>query len=683
VSGWRVIAVLVLIAEGPLASAQSASSMFQLFNGLVGTAITQAALTEWRRLRPEELQCVDQRLRQNGQSIQGAIRQGITPDDPRVAGVRLACRTGVALTSPTFDCGRASLPDERTICTHPELAHLDTLVAAGYNYIRAVKGEQTARALGLPVLRSRRLCDSSVDCIREIQLSAIRTYRENGAPIELPGEQQNVPSIYSIDGFAVGGNVSQVGAYSEYTCKPSAQFASFNACERKQDEVVARGNFTSTYHLLHGQDGRMAYISRLLEPAWFSGQEAKEDISRQAKKYREQPQLVQLMPANTAGLSGMLATWGDLALRSLSDDEIHALLEGQKISLGLLVDYLGNSIRSLQLGLPVYEATGTEGFVYAASWNASGVGTLNFLAAAPSKLNMAVIAAGIDVKTVKAQELKTKFGVLADKARSGDVDAVLALSDAYMNGDGVEKNSANAIHWLKISADKGDPRALTKLALNMMTGNGIAKDPDAALKLLKSAADKNDAVAAFELGNLYDRGDVVAADAIQAFNWFEKASSLGSETANARIEEGRAAAEAARSVRNKLEDRLGSIKAENLRQRVFDQAVTLASANEHMTYTDLAKIRTSTQTANRLVTELEDLDRATKLADSLAAQVQDELKKITSDDPLVNQLQLNIQDVRSAIGSQDLSNLQSSMATLSSLFKANTARLRAMEFHAL
>jgi TPR repeat protein len=684
VSALRIVFAVIIIAYSSVAGAQSASSVFQLFNGLVGTAITQAALSEWRKLRLEEIQCLDQRLQQDGQSIQAAIQQGIMPDDPRVAGARAACQTSVALTNPSFDCARAARPDEQAICASAELSRLDQIANSGYEFLRRIYGPQRANSLALPLLRARQACASDIVCIKSKQLAAIRYFQSLGAPLVVPPlDQQEVASIYSIDGFAVGGSVSKVRTYSDYICRPSAQFASLDVCERKQDETVARGTFTSTYDLLRGQDGEVAVISRLLEPAWFSQDEAKDDIGRQAKKYHEQPKLLQFMPANTAGISGVLATWGGLALRPLSDDERQAFLGGNKIRVGLLVDYLGDTVRSMQLGLPVYEATGAEGFVYAANWDAGGVGTLKLLAAAPSKLNGAAIAVGIDVKAAKAQELKTKFEVLSKKAGSGDVDAALALSDAYMSGDGVERNPGNAIHWLRMSADKGDPRAMTKLALNMITGNGIPKDLDAALKLLTSAAEKNNAEAAFELGKVYDRGDGVAADATQAFHWFEKADSLGSEPAKARIEEGRAAVEAARSVRNKLEDRLGSIKAEGLRQRVFDQSVTLASANERMNYADLAKIHKSMDAANGLVAELDDLDRTTKLADSLVAQVEDELKKITSDDPLIGQLQLNIRNVQGAIASQDLSKLQGSMANLSNLFKANAARLHAMEFHAL
>ena len=115
-------------------------------------------------------------------------------------------------------------------------------------------------------------------------------------------------------------------------------------------------------------------------------------------------------------------------------------------------------------------------------------------------------------------------------------------------------------------------------------------------------------------------------DLAEAFKWFEKGASLGSTSAKARIEEGKATAGTARAARIKLEDRLSSIRTEDLRRRVFDQSVALSSANAHMSYSDLGKMRASTETANRLIVELEDLDRISKLADSLIKEIEDELK---------------------------------------------------------
>jgi hypothetical protein len=157
--------------------------------------------------------------------------------------------------------------------------------------VRTAKGSRFANNIDAKLLRYRRSCLANVDCIREAQLRAIEVFRENGAPVELPTGlvQQRLPSIYSVDGFALGSNAFQSGRYNEYSCKPSEQFASLTVCERKEPETVARGKFTSTYALMHAQDGQVAYASRLLEPAWFSADEAKEDIGRLTKRYRQEP----------------------------------------------------------------------------------------------------------------------------------------------------------------------------------------------------------------------------------------------------------------------------------------------------------------------------------------------------------------------------------------------------------
>jgi hypothetical protein len=193
-------------------------------------------------------------------------------------------------------------------------------------------------------------------------------------------------------------------------------------------------------------------------------------------------------------------------LQPLSDDRKVALLDGRDVKVGLLVDYLDNTVRSLQLGLPIYEVTGNSGFVWAASWNGSGVGVLRFFTAGASMLKGAIVATRIDVRAEQAQELKSKYEELLNKARSGDDNAALALSAAYMNANGVEKNPAEAIKWLKSLANKGDARAETKLASMLLEGTGAPKDENTALQLFKSAADKNNAEAAYALGNIYDRG---------------------------------------------------------------------------------------------------------------------------------------------------------------------------------
>jgi uncharacterized protein len=40
--------------------------------------------------------------------------------------------------TPSFDCAKATYPDERTICFSAELSQLDNVANAGYEYVRRV-----------------------------------------------------------------------------------------------------------------------------------------------------------------------------------------------------------------------------------------------------------------------------------------------------------------------------------------------------------------------------------------------------------------------------------------------------------------------------------------------------------------------------------------------------------------
>jgi TPR repeat protein len=125
--------------------------------------------------------------------------------------------------------------------------------------------------------------------------------------------------------------------------------------------------------------------------------------------------------------------------------------------------------------------------------------------------------------------------------------------------------------------------------------------------------EKNDPEAAYTVGRIYDRGDGLAVNTAEAFIWFERAAALGSSAGKDRIDEGQKVAESARVARNKLEGSLNSIKAEDLRRRVLDQSIALASASPHMSHSELAKTRQVIEAANRQITELDDLNRVSSL----------------------------------------------------------------------
>jgi tetratricopeptide (TPR) repeat protein/predicted aspartyl protease len=118
----------------------------------------------------------------------------------------LACLSGLpALAqSPSFDCGRARLPDEIAICRTPELAELDSVIAIAYAYLRSTRGRAYADQVGIPFWRLRQACQYDAGCIRQVQIQAINSYQVAGAPISMPQRSmmafeattpQNDPSV--------------------------------------------------------------------------------------------------------------------------------------------------------------------------------------------------------------------------------------------------------------------------------------------------------------------------------------------------------------------------------------------------------------------------------------------------------------------------------------------------------
>ena len=196
-----------------------------------------------------------------------------------------------------------------------------------------------------------------------------------------------IKSVYSIDGLTLGSRVQfDSAAYREYQCAPSKQFASFVWCQKKRAEREPRGQFASYYSLLHSTDGIAQYINRYLEPAFFTGNEAAEEIDRLSKKHGALPRVIPL-PQNSKTPYGVMAVWGNVVLERINANSANALAAGRDVQEGVMIDHVGNYQISAQLGLPIYRLRGGAGYIWAGSWDESGRGTLRFLAIDPSAFN--------------------------------------------------------------------------------------------------------------------------------------------------------------------------------------------------------------------------------------------------------------------------------------------------------
>jgi len=98
----------------------------------------------------------------------------------------MLCGFSPAQAEPSFNCSKATQPDEFAICANEQLSQLDRVIAGAYSYLKSSRGPKVARDVGMPLLRMRQACGGDVQCIYTRQIDAIRSYQSHGAPVSLP-----------------------------------------------------------------------------------------------------------------------------------------------------------------------------------------------------------------------------------------------------------------------------------------------------------------------------------------------------------------------------------------------------------------------------------------------------------------------------------------------------------------
>ena len=114
---------------------------------------------------------------------------------------------------------------------------------------------------------------------------------------------------------------------------------------------------------------------------------------------------------------------------------------------------------------------------------------------------------------------------LLDVAASGDISARRRVAWCYMNGLGVEKDSAAAARWYRLSAEQGDKQSQLRLGWLYDRGIGLNADIYEAERWLKLAAEQGEVWAQAYLGVCYARGfcgNEATKDAAAASLWLGK-----------------------------------------------------------------------------------------------------------------------------------------------------------------
>src|SRR5215475_16230625 len=96
-----------------------------------------------------------------------------------------------------------------------------------------------------------------------------------------------------------------------------------------------------------------------------------------------------------------------------------------------------------------------------------------------------VVIASLWLLIVEASFGQIFSNSLQQKAKSGDVEAMLKVAHAYESGSGIPPDPAEAARWYTLAANAGDPWAQTKVALLYLQGVGVTKDPREAVRWLQ------------------------------------------------------------------------------------------------------------------------------------------------------------------------------------------------------
>jgi hypothetical protein len=215
--------------------------------------------------------------------------------------------------------------------------------------------------------------------------------------------QSRSAPVYTVGGLRLGSRVQLDSSdYREYKCSPSEQVAGFTWCQKTRQERDQRGTSNVTYSILHSQDGTVVYVNRFQEPALFAPNDADVAIRRYSTNLGEKAQIKRL-PPRPGVPAGTLATWGKVSLEILDSESISTLAEGKSPKKGYLIDFIGNFPRSAKEGVPVYRLGGGPGFVWAASTDPRGRGTLRFAAIDPSAMSATPVPT--EARTSETQEI--------------------------------------------------------------------------------------------------------------------------------------------------------------------------------------------------------------------------------------------------------------------------------------
>ena len=228
-------------------------------------------------------------------------------------------------------------------------------------------------------------------------------------------------------------------------------------------------------------------------------------------------------------------------------------------------------------------------------------------------------------------------------------------------------------------AENGDPIAQVTLGRMYANGRSLAKDDTQAVAWFRKAAERGNADAQYELAFSYDTGRGVTKNGAQAIDWYRKADSQGQQDAKRRLEEGASIIQHLRSTITRIHDELSTVPTE-AQEQVKDIAARLATARDTMSLADLHALRLEADRATGLLDKAKEFKRVSEIASSKMSDIEAELTQITSDAPIILEIQDAIKSVQIEQTGSNLTSLQDALEKLLKLYNTNRTKLKQWKF---
>ena len=104
-------------------------------------------------------------------------------------------------------------------------------------------------------------------------------------------------------------------------------------------------------------------------------------------------------------------------------------------------------------------------------------------------------------------------------AEQGDIKAQLKLGQIFYEGEGIQQDYGQAMHWFRLAAEQGNAEAQNSVGTLYDNGKGVPRDFREAAKWFRLAADQGHLLARRNLGWMYEKGQGFKQDYRLAYVW--------------------------------------------------------------------------------------------------------------------------------------------------------------------